>query len=154
MPRKCLCKPPSRFGVPQFKKQPVRRPPPVPLDDCHPIYCHLKDFGIPNLNEDELQRSAERLSWAIDTGIDVKFPISLEEKEEALQEWGKESILQSMAAAGFEFGEFSPLCWDDYMATALVLYRERDKSFWTWDFKVLRKVGHRWTDLVLPWFVF
>jgi hypothetical protein len=38
------------------------------------------------------------------TGIDVKFPISPGEKEEALQEWGKESILQSMAASGFEFG--------------------------------------------------
>jgi hypothetical protein len=100
-----------------------------------------------------LLKSADRLSWAIDSGIDVKFPISPEEKE-ALQEWGKDSILQSIAAAGFELGELKPLFWDDYMATALVLYRERDKSFWTWDCKILRKVGHRWTDLVLPWFVF
>jgi hypothetical protein len=153
--RQSIFMPRHRPAKPNFKREKqtdkgVYIRPPLPLEWDHPVYPKLKDLGLPVTDEEALHWAAHDLTRAIDCGMIFKFPVTKEEKVEALREWAKEELIEHMATHGLEESELDPLMWDEFASTALILYRVRDKSFWSWNTKELRMVGHYWTDLLDP----
>lgn len=119
------------------------------VNDDNYFYSRIKDYGLPVDNIEDMTDAAFSLSPHFDDLLTLKFAISESEKAEAARVWGDKQLDNEIAAQGLQ-GELEYLFWDDYISTAVVLYRERDKSFWVWNLEELRMVGYRWTDLIEP----
>jgi hypothetical protein len=117
------------------------------------FYSRIKDYGLPVDDVDALECAPHRLSIFVKDPGTLRFAISQSEKAMALIICVDKELDKQIAAHGLQ-GQLEPLLWDDYATSGLVLYRQMDKSFWAWNFKELRMVGHYWTDLIVPDFVF
>jgi hypothetical protein len=122
-----------------------------PLDDNHPFYPKIKNHGL-EVDPDRLEAAIDSIHGVVICGLKIIVVDSPAEKRRALQMFSGKRLLARIREQGLE-GELEPLLWEEMCSEGLVLYRERDKSFWLW-YHVgswqLEFLGYYWTDIFEP----